>query len=183
MKFPKDSHCKLSKHDGELIKDVSSYRMLIIRLLYLTNSRPYITHSVHYLSQFLNSPRVSHMKATVVILKYLKLAPGQGLFFLASSLIHLRLLLTQIGQAIQMLEDLHLTIIFHWWFTCLLKFEGQKTNSWSSAMAEYRATTYAWVIYALLLLSDLDQYHPIASLFFMITRHEYYTSHQILSSI
>lgn len=48
-----DPKLRLSASDGEPLTDVSSYRRLIGRLLYLTRSRPDITYAVHKLSQFI----------------------------------------------------------------------------------------------------------------------------------
>ncbi|XP_057975439.1 uncharacterized mitochondrial protein AtMg00810-like [Malania oleifera] len=59
--FPMDTHTKLSKDDSELIDDVSAYRRLMGRLLYLTHTRPDITFAVNHLSQFLDNPRLPHL--------------------------------------------------------------------------------------------------------------------------
>lgn len=90
VNFPMDSHCKLSNNDGKFLEDVSCYKRLIVKLLYLTNSRPYIIYPVYYSSQLLDSPRAPCMQATLRILKYIKLALGQDLFFSTSSPIHLK---------------------------------------------------------------------------------------------
>jgi len=45
------------------IKDSDSYRRLIGKLLYLTNSRPDICYSVHLLSQFVQAPTIYHQQA------------------------------------------------------------------------------------------------------------------------
>ena len=58
-----------------------SYRRLIGRLIYFTNTRPDITFSTQQLSQFLISPTEKHYIAVTRILRYLKKCPGQGLFF------------------------------------------------------------------------------------------------------
>lgn len=47
VRFPMDSHNKLSENSGELIGDATPYRRLISTLLYLTNSRPDIIFPVH----------------------------------------------------------------------------------------------------------------------------------------
>lgn len=103
-----DTHSKLSKIDGDLHEDGTSYRRLIGRLLYLTHTRHNITYLVHYLSQFLDAPRVLHLHTPIQILNYVKMSPGQGIFFPNSFSIHLKGLLTQIGLVIMPFLDIYL---------------------------------------------------------------------------
>ena len=53
-KTPMEQQLKLSKGDGELLKDPDQFKRLIRKLMYLTLSRPDITYSIHRLSQFLS---------------------------------------------------------------------------------------------------------------------------------
>ncbi|XP_021897967.1 putative invertase inhibitor [Carica papaya] len=87
---PMEPNLKISKDDGEPLCDITSYRRLIEKLLYLTVTRPYICYSVNRLSQFLAAPRTSHLQAALRILQYIKRTPGQGLFFPSSSTIQIK---------------------------------------------------------------------------------------------
>nr|KYP71079.1 hypothetical protein KK1_010322 [Cajanus cajan] len=78
---PADPCVKLHANQGTLISDPSPFRRLIGRLLYLTNTRPDIGFAVQQLSQFVSCPREPHMQQAMRILKYLKNAPGSGLFY------------------------------------------------------------------------------------------------------
>jgi hypothetical protein len=80
--IPFNPTTKLSSTDGAPLDDPSSYRRLIGRLLYLTHTRPDISFSVQHLSQFVSKPLVPHYNAAMGILKYLKSAPANGIFYL-----------------------------------------------------------------------------------------------------
>ncbi|KAK3018877.1 hypothetical protein RJ639_004442 [Escallonia herrerae] len=58
---------------------------LLGRLVYLTIIRPDICYAVHVLSKFMQSPRSQHWDAALRVLRYLKAAPGRGLFLPADS--------------------------------------------------------------------------------------------------
>ena len=90
LKLPMEQQLKLSKGNGELLKDSSQYRRLIGKLMYLTLSRPAITYAVNRLSQFLAQPRVPHMRVANRILQYIKGTPGQGVFFPCDSNLQLK---------------------------------------------------------------------------------------------
>ena len=78
---PMDPNVKLSPEMGELLPDASPYQRLVGRLIYLTNTRPDISFAVSVVSQFMHSPRSSHLDAVYHILRYLKTCPGLGLFY------------------------------------------------------------------------------------------------------
>jgi hypothetical protein len=88
--FPMDPNIKLSRSDGELLYDLSSYRRLVGRLVYLTITRPDLSFSVQMLSQFMDSPREPHMDAASRVLRYLKSSPGHGAFFPSDSNLKLK---------------------------------------------------------------------------------------------
>jgi hypothetical protein len=89
-KFPMETNLKLSRSSGVLLADPTSYRRLVGRLLYLTITRPDISYSIQLLSQFMDSPRQPHMDAATRVLRYLKSSPGEGLFYSASSVPHIK---------------------------------------------------------------------------------------------
>jgi hypothetical protein len=86
---PMESNLKLMPDEGDFIDDPDTYRRLVGKLIYLTITRPDISYAVSVVSQFMTNPRVPHMNAVIHILKYLKNAPGRGLFYRSSG--HLRI--------------------------------------------------------------------------------------------
>ncbi|KAL5540631.1 hypothetical protein UlMin_043206 [Ulmus minor] len=87
---PMEVNARLSIEDDNDLPDVSMYRRLIGKLLYLTLTRPDISYDVGQLSQFLSAPKASHLHAAQCVLRYLKGAPGQGLFFPSCSIFQLK---------------------------------------------------------------------------------------------
>ncbi|RVW43313.1 Retrovirus-related Pol polyprotein from transposon RE1 [Vitis vinifera] len=77
---PMERGLKLSDKN-DFLKDQGRYRRLVGRLIYLIVSRPDITYAVHVLSRFMHQSRKVHMEAAFRVVRYLKNAPGQGLFF------------------------------------------------------------------------------------------------------
>ncbi|GFZ05939.1 hypothetical protein Acr_18g0001090 [Actinidia rufa] len=78
---PMVPNLKISAESGKLLSDPSIYQRLVGRLIYLTNTRPDLTFAVSIVSQFMHSPRTSHLDAVYHILRYLKSCPGRGLFY------------------------------------------------------------------------------------------------------
>jgi len=55
-KIPMDENLKLTDEDGQRLHDLSKYRRLVGRLIYLTVTRPGIVYLVCTLDQFMNTP-------------------------------------------------------------------------------------------------------------------------------
>ena len=158
---PMERGLKLSDK-RDLLKDPSHYRRLVGRLIYLTISRPDITYFVHVLSRFMYQPRKLHMEVALRVVRFLKNAPGQGLFFSSNCDFRLRAYcdLDWVGCPIIRRST-----------TCYYVFLGPSLVSWRSkhhkimsfslTEAEYSAMTGAcceltWLRY---LLRDLGVLH------------------------
>ena len=76
-----DPNVKLVPSQGELLRDPRRYRQFVGKLNYLTITRPNISFPVSIVSQFLQSPCVSHWDVVVRILRYVKGTPGQGVLY------------------------------------------------------------------------------------------------------
>ncbi|PNY05485.1 retrovirus-related Pol polyprotein from transposon TNT 1-94 [Trifolium pratense] len=86
---PSNASIKLHADDTAPYEDISAYRHLVGRLLYLNTTRPDITFITQQLSQFLSKPTHTHYNAAMRVLKYLKNCPGRGLFFPRTSTLHI----------------------------------------------------------------------------------------------
>ncbi|KAL5731693.1 hypothetical protein ACHQM5_004397 [Ranunculus cassubicifolius] len=138
---PMEQGLKLSDK-SDLLKDQGRYRRLVGRLIYLTMSRPDITYAVHVLSRFMHQPRKAHMEAALRVVRYLKNAPGQGLFFSSNNDFRLRAYCDSdwVGCPLTRRSTTGYCVflgpsLISW------RSKRQKTVSLSSAEAEYRAMT------------------------------------------
>ena len=72
---------RISVELGELLFNPTIYQWLMGCLIYLTNARLSLTFVVSVVSQFMHSPRTSHLDVMYHILRYLKTCLGLGLFY------------------------------------------------------------------------------------------------------
>lgn len=145
--------------NDEFLKDPTSYQKLIGKLLYLTMTRPDISYAIQNLSQFMHSPKKSHMEAALRVVRYLKNASGLGI-----------ILSSEVSHALNVYCDAD-------WATCpmtrksvsgffvklggsLISWKSKKQNtiSRSSAEAEYRsmASATAKVVWLVGLFAELN---------------------------
>ena len=61
--------------------DATIYRTLVGKLLFLTKTRPNITHAVSVVSRFMQNPQKAHLQAAKHILRYVRRYLDLGLFF------------------------------------------------------------------------------------------------------
>ncbi|KAF5459293.1 hypothetical protein F2P56_023251, partial [Juglans regia] len=167
--FPMEQNAKFSNLDGEPLEDPSLYRRLIGRLIYLTISRPDISYYVQILSQYMDKPRQPHSNALHRVLRYLKGAPGQGLFFPASSDFHLEAFCdSDWAGCMDTRRSITGFCVFLGNSLISWKSKKQQIVSKSSAEAEYRAmaSTACEISWLITLLADFQITHAKpASLF------------------
>ncbi|CAM8999360.1 unnamed protein product [Rhodiola kirilowii] len=89
-KTPIELKHKLSLSTEPLLSDPLQYQRLIGKLIYMTITRPDLSYPVHILSQFMQQPTTKHLRAAHRVLRYIKGAPAQGLFFSADSTLQLQ---------------------------------------------------------------------------------------------
>ncbi|XP_019260738.1 PREDICTED: uncharacterized protein LOC109238717 [Nicotiana attenuata] len=81
-----DKCIQSSKQEGDQeLKDPSCYQRLVGRLLYLAMTRPDIAFAVQVLCQYMHCPKVSHMEASLKVVRYIKQGPGLGLLIPAEN--------------------------------------------------------------------------------------------------
>jgi len=134
-----DAHIP-STHTDPPLDDPTSYQRLVGRLLYLTTTRPDISFSVQCLSQFMHSPKRSHMDAALRLVRYLKSAPGRGVMMSSTASNALTVYCdADWGSCINSRRSITGYMIQHGESPISWKSKKQPTVSRSSAEAEYKA--------------------------------------------
>ncbi|XP_019261620.1 PREDICTED: uncharacterized protein LOC109239504 [Nicotiana attenuata] len=77
---PLDPTVKVKAGEGIPLSDPGHCRKLVGKFNFLIGTRPDIAYSVQHLSQYMQNPRHSHLKATVYVLRYLKGSLSLGIF-------------------------------------------------------------------------------------------------------
>ncbi|GJW27905.1 cysteine-rich receptor-like protein kinase 8 [Tanacetum coccineum] len=89
MATPMDPIAKLNETDGDPLPDPTQYRTIVGKLIYLTLTRPDLSFAAQALSQFSYNPRTPHLAALQRVMRYIKLCPGQGIYFPTSNKLEL----------------------------------------------------------------------------------------------
>lgn len=100
VKTPLSLNLKLTLDQGVSLLDPTPYRALIGKLNFLTHTRPNLSFSVQYLSQFMQAPTSAHMEALVHVLSYVQATAGQGILLRGSDQLSLHAYF-DIGQLVQ----------------------------------------------------------------------------------
>ncbi|XP_022041812.1 uncharacterized mitochondrial protein AtMg00810-like [Helianthus annuus] len=67
--------------DEKFLENVNGFKKLIGKLIYLSLTRPDISYTVQFLSQYMHKPCQSHLDIALRLLRYLKQSPGRGVMF------------------------------------------------------------------------------------------------------
>ncbi|XP_019183820.1 PREDICTED: uncharacterized protein LOC109178735 [Ipomoea nil] len=156
---------KLSKNMGIPLEENNQYRKIVRKLLYLTITRPDISFATQQLSQFLDKPTDLHLQAAHRVLRYIKAAPGQGLFFPSSSNLQLKAFSdSDWGACVDKRKSVTGFCVFLGDALISWKSKKQPTISKSSSEAEYRAlaATSCEIQWLSFLLTELQIQHSKA---------------------
>ncbi|CAA7023524.1 unnamed protein product [Microthlaspi erraticum] len=140
---PLEQHQQLSTVVSPLLDDPKKYRRLMGRLIYLLNTRPELSYSVHLLSQFMKEPTEAHWQAALRVVRYLKGSPGQGIFLSSDPDLSLTVYCDADYNSCPLTRrSLSAFVVLLGGSHVAWKTKKQGTMSFSSAEAEYRAMAY-----------------------------------------
>ena len=78
---PVEEGLKLCVETNQVPVDKGRYQMLIGRLMYLAHTKPDLAYALSIVSQFMHNPGEQRMNAVMLILRYMKSAPGKSILF------------------------------------------------------------------------------------------------------
>lgn len=148
--------------------NLSQYRQLVGRVIYLTFTRPKLSYCVHTIAQFMQEQLEAHWQVALQVVCYLKTNPGQEILLLSNYnlMLHAYYDSERVGCPITR-QSLTCFFIFQGHSSVSWKTKKQHTVFWSFAKAEYRSV--ATITYELkwlknLLLSFVAEYSGPMSL-------------------
>jgi len=78
-------------------EDVKHYRRMVVKLIYLTITRPDVCFAVNQVSQHMQKPKIHHWNMVERILRYLREAPGQRVWMACNEALKSLDIVMQIG--------------------------------------------------------------------------------------
>jgi len=85
ISIPMEQNVKLSVDKGDLVKDTTMYRCIMGSFIYMTITRPDLNYIVGVVSQFIQTPWITHLDVVRCILRYIKHTLQCGFFYEAKS--------------------------------------------------------------------------------------------------
>jgi hypothetical protein len=85
ISIPLEQNVKLSGNEGDLVEDTTMYKRIVGSLIYMTITRPDLSHVVGVVSQFMQTPQKPHLDAVRRIRRYIKHTLHYGIFYEAKS--------------------------------------------------------------------------------------------------
>ena len=155
---PMEQNHQLASDKSPFVSDPARYRRLVGRLIYLSNTRPDISYSVHILSQFMKKPRERQFEAALRVVRFLKGSAGQGILLKSDSDLQLSIYCDADWAACPLTRrSLTAYVAMIGGSPVSWKTKKQNVVSHSSAEAEYRAMSIATreVTWLRQLLTDL----------------------------
>nr|XP_016491390.1 PREDICTED: uncharacterized mitochondrial protein AtMg00810-like [Nicotiana tabacum] len=149
IEFDKEIPYANTTLDNEL-EEKGSYQRLVGRLLYLTMTRPDIAFVVQLLNQYIPAPKLSHMEVALRVVRYIKTAPGLGLFMPAKACKELvAYCYSDLGACVETRRSVTGYAVKFGAACISWKSKKQGTESKSSVEAEFRsmASTVAKVVW------------------------------------
>ncbi|GKF11002.1 hypothetical protein Tco_0048928 [Tanacetum coccineum] len=87
--------------------DATLYRVMIVSLMYLTSSRPYLIYAVCLCAQYQAKPTDKHLNAVKRIFRYLKGTINMGLLYSKDTSMSLTEYETHITRGVRTLDAVH----------------------------------------------------------------------------
>ena len=85
LKVPLTPNFKLFPDLGQVLEDTNRYMRLVEKLIYLSITKPDISFTVQFLSQFMSNPTNAHMQEAFHVLRYLRATSKHGILLAATS--------------------------------------------------------------------------------------------------
>ncbi|XP_065623821.1 secreted RxLR effector protein 161-like [Quercus suber] len=163
---PLEYNAKLTPLDGESISDATRYRQLVGSLIYLTVTRPDISHAVGMVSKFMDASRSVHYATVLRILRYVKGTLYHGLHYSSWSSLELHAY-SDADWAGDPTDRCSIRGLCFLLGTSLVSWRSKKQDvvSRSSTEAEYCALvdTTCELVWLRWLLADMDAPQPTAT--------------------
>ncbi|KAL5862148.1 hypothetical protein ACOSQ3_003431 [Xanthoceras sorbifolium] len=173
---PLEYNAKLTPLDGEPISDATRYRQLVGSLIYLTVTRPDISHVVGMVSKFMDAPRSVHYAAVLRILRYVKGTLYHGLHYSSRSSLEFHAY-SDADWAGDPTDRCSITGFCFLLGTSLVSWRSKKQDVISRSSTEVKYRALADTTCELVVLTAMDASQPTATPLYCDNRSAIYIAH------